>query len=388
MATDAPAAVSSRVSRPIRVLQLRDSPWVDGPGRTILETTSHIDPRRVEFHVGTFVGEQGDAHPLATALAARGAHVHRIADRRGVGQRLQADVRALMRELDIDVLHSCEPRSNTLAVLCGREAGVRLAATAHGWIANDLRGKAYRALDKFLLRWFDGVIMVSRATRSLVPRWWLPESRVRVLYNALVLESYGADIVNAPRRIADPAKTVTLLNVGRLSPEKGQDLLLQAFARVAKDHPGLMLKFAGIGPLEPRLRALAVELGVVERVEFLSYVKDMPRLYAGIDLIVQSSLTEGLPNVILEGAYLRVPMLATAVGGTAEVVEHARSAWLIPPGSVDALEHGMRRFLAAPAEFAAYGVAGHEVILNRFSFEARTRGLMQFYERLCPELVS
>jgi glycosyltransferase involved in cell wall biosynthesis len=297
-------------------------------------------------------------------------------------------VRALMRELDIDILHSCEPRSNTLAVLCGREAGVRLAATAHGWIANDLRGRAYRTLDKFLLRWFDGVIMVSRATRSLVPRWWLPESRVRVLYNALVLESYGADIVNAPRRILDPAGRITLLNVGRLSPEKGQDLLLQAFARVAKDHPGLQLKFAGIGPLEAELRRLATVLGVAERVEFLSYVKDMPRLYADIDLLVQSSLTEGLPNVILEGAYLRVPMLATAVGGTAEVVEHGRTAWLIPPGSTDALEDGMRRFLAAPREFAELGAAGHDVIRTRFSFEARTRQLTEFYEQLCPGLAA
>jgi glycosyltransferase involved in cell wall biosynthesis len=370
------------------VLQLRDSPWVDGPGRTILETTSHIDPRRVEFHVGAFVGDQGDTHPLATALAARGAHVHRIADRRGVGRQLQADVCSLMRELDIDVLHTCEPRSNTLAVLCGRRAGVRLAATVHGWIANDWRGKAYRALDKFLLRSFDGVIMVSRATRSLVPSWWLPDPRVRVLYNALVLESYGTETVNTPRRVVDPSRAVTLLNVGRLSPEKGQDLLLQAFARVAQDHPAIRLKFAGIGPLEADLRRIAAENGVADRVEFLSFVKDMPRLYADIDLLVQSSLTEGLPNVILEGAYLRVPMLATTVGGTAEVVEHARSAWLIPPGSAAALEDGIRRFLAAPREFAAYGAAGHDIIRTRFSFEARTRGLMEFYEQLCPGLVT
>jgi glycosyltransferase involved in cell wall biosynthesis len=374
--------------RPIRVLQLRDSPWVDGPGRTILETTSHIDARRVEFHVGAFVGEGASSHPLVEALAARGAAVHKIVDRPGVGKRLQDDVRALMRELQIDIVHSCEPRSNLLTVICGRGADVRIAATAHGWIANDARQKAYRALDKCLLRWFDGVIMVSRATRKLVPRWWLPESRVQVLHNALVLESYGSDTVNAVRRVADPHGEVTLLNVGRLSREKGQDLLLHALARVAPQYPGLKLKFAGIGPLEQELRTLAGQLGVAERVDFLSYVKDMPRLYAGIDLIVQSSLTEGLPNVILEGAYLRVPMLATAVGGTAEVVEHGRSAWLIPPGSIDALAQGIRRFLAEPAQFAAYGAAGHEVVRSRFSFQARTGGLMQFYERLCPELVS
>jgi glycosyltransferase involved in cell wall biosynthesis len=376
------------MTRPIRVLQLRDSPWVDGPGRTILETAARIDPRRVEFHVGAFVREGVTAHPLIEALAARGAPAHKIEDRPGVSRRMQADVRALMVKLGIDVLHSCETRSNVLALLCARGTGVRVAATTHGWIANNPRDKAYRTLDKVLLHWFDGVVMVSHATRELVPRWWLPEKRVQVLHNALVLESYGVETVNATRRVVDPAGTVTLLNVGRLSPEKGQDLLLRAFARVAADHAGLRLKFAGIGPLEADLRALAAGLGVAERVEFLSYVKDMPQLYADIDLIVQSSLTEGLPNVILEGAYLRVPMLATSVGGTAEVVEHGRTAWLIPPGSIDALEQGMRRFLAAPAEFAAFGEAGHEVIRSRFSFDARTRGLMKFYEQLCPGLAA
>jgi glycosyltransferase involved in cell wall biosynthesis len=374
--------VSTPVRRPIRVLQLRDSPWVDGPGRTILETTSHIDAARVDFHVGAFVGEKGVDHPLVSALRARGAKVHEIRDRPGVDARLRGDVLALMRDLQIDVLHSCEPRSNLLALMCGRKAGVRLAATAHGWIANNPREKAYRLLDKTLLRFFDGVIMVSRATRSLVPRWWLPEARVQVLYNALVLEKYGIETVRAPRRLVDPRAGAVMLNVGRLSPEKGQDLLLRAFARVAAEWPGLTLRFAGVGPLEQDLRALVAELELGTRVEFLSYVKDMPQLYAETDLIVQSSLTEGLPNVILEGAYLRVPMLATAVGGTAEVVEHARSAWLIPPGSIDALEQGIRRFLAHPAEFAAFGDVAHQTILDRFSFTARTRGLTEFYERL------
>lgn len=375
----APAPGPARV---IRVLHLRDSPWVDGPGRTVLETGSHVDPARIEYHIGAFVAPGADSHPLIEAAEARGLSTHRIADCRGVPRELVDRVVQLIDTLRIDVLHTSEFRSNVLALLCRRRRNVRLVSTAHGWIANDLRGRIYRFADKLILPRFDAVILVSQAMRRLVPRWWLPDSRAQVLLNGLVLAAYGRDVLNQPRRRLDAARGAVLLNVGRLSPEKGQDLLLRAVAELSAEYPRLRLQFAGIGPMEQQLRELAASLDLADRVEFLGYVADMPRLYGGIDLVVQSSLTEGLPNVILEAAFLRVPIVATTAGGTAEVIEHGRSGWLIPTGSVRALGTGIREYLRRPQDFAAMGDAAHEGILTRFSFEVRTQRLMEIYERL------
>jgi glycosyltransferase involved in cell wall biosynthesis len=367
--------------RPLRVLHLRDSPWVDGPGRTILETGSHIDPQRVQYHIGAFVS--GGKHPLVESAQARGLNVHVIQDERGVSSILVDRIVELMDRLEIDVLHTSEFRSNVLALMCRRRRPVKLVSTAHGWIANNLRGRVYRVVDKAVLPRFDAVIMVSQATRGLVPRWWLPDRRVQVLPNALVLGVYGREIVESPRAKRDTSAGATLLNVGRLSPEKGQDVLLRAVAALAPRYPQLKLQFAGIGPLEAELRALAATLGIAERVEFLGYIEQMPKLYADIDLVVQSSFTEGMPNVILEAAYLRVPIVATAVGGTAEVVEHGKSGWLIPPHSLDALTAGIERYLRDPDEFARMGDAAHARVCAEFSFDVRTRRLMDFYQTLC-----
>lgn len=368
--------------RPIRVLHLRDSPWVDGPGRTILETASRIDRSRVEYHVAAFSADQRNAHPLVEALRQRDCPVEVIADRRGIDRHLIGSICDLMERLQIDVLHTSEFRSNMLGILCRRQRPVRLVATAHGWIANDLRGRCYRIADKTALRAFDAVVLVSHAMRGLVPRWWLPDKRVHVLHNALVLDSYGRDVVEMPRPVRDLSRGATILNVGRLSQEKAQALLLRAVAALAGEYPELRLKFAGTGPLKASLQQLAAELGIAERVEFLDYVSDMPRLYLDTDLVVQSSLTEGLPNVILEAAYLRVPILATTVGGTAEVVQHQRSAWLIEPGSVSALTQGLRQFLRDPVQFARMAQTGHDYVRTHFSFDARTERLMAFYESL------
>ncbi len=371
---------------PIRVLHLRDSPWVDGPGRTILDTATHLDPGQVEYHVGAFVapgGKSSDAaHPLVAALRAAGKSVYEIEDCGGLDENLIARIVRLMDDLNIDVLHSSEFRSNIMAQLARRRRRVKLVCTVHGWIVNTTRGRIYRFIDKTLLRRFDSVLFVSGATRGLVPRWWLPEKRTCVLHNGLVIGRYGAETVAAPRRPVDPAN-VTLLNVGRLSPEKGQDLLLRAIAPLARRYPGLTLKFAGTGPQEAPLRALAQALGIGDRVQFLGYIHDMPALYADVDLLVQSSLTEGLPNVIVEAAYLRVPIVATRVGGTDEVVEHGKSGWLIDAGSVEAVRAGIEAFLGDPSRFVEMGASAQRRIVEGFSIAVRTEKLTEFYRRLC-----
>ena len=371
------------VSRAVRVLHLRDSPWVDGPGRTILETASRIDRSLVDYQVGAFVSEPNAPNPLVEGLRARGLPVHPIEDRGGVGREMVERLVALVDSLGTEVLHTSEFRSNVLALLCRRRRpALRLVSTAHGWIANDARGKTYAFVDRMLLRRFDHVILVSHAMRRRLPRWWVPDIRVSVLHNALMTDTYGKDGPDVPRRPVDPQGEVRLLNVGRLSPEKGQILLLQAVARLLPDHPKLNVWFAGTGPLQTELQAEARRLGLEGRVRFLGYVADMPALYHDVDLVVQSSLTEGLPNVMLEVAYLGVPVVATDVGGTREVIEHGRSGWLVQGGSLPALVEGLRRFLQAPAELAAMARVGRARIETEFSIDARTEKQAELYREV------
>jgi glycosyltransferase involved in cell wall biosynthesis len=373
--------IARATSRPIRVLHLRDSPWVDGPGRTILETGSHLDPARVEFHIGVLVATREGEHPLVDSARQRGISVTALADHGRLDSELIDPILQIIDDRQIDLLHTSEFRSSLIAqIIKRRRPKLRFVATAHGWIANTFRRRLVRLLDKMMFRRFDHVIIVSDATRSLVPRWWLPDSQATVLRNALVLKSYGSETISKSRRPIDP-NNVTLVNVGRLSPEKGQEMLLNAMHALTPRWPKLRLKFAGIGPLEAQLRSVARNLGLEERVEFVGYVKDMPRLYADVDLVVQSSFTEGLPNVILEAAYLRVPIVATAVGGTAEVIAHRESGWLIQP-TLEQLTDGISQFLERPQDFVRMAEMAHQGILRNYSFEGRTEKLTQVYERL------
>lgn len=369
---------SEKRSRPVRVLHLRDSPWVDGPGRTILETAARIDRSRVDYQVGAFVSDRTAPHPLVDALRKRGLPVHAIEDQRGVGRGMVSTIVDLLDSQQIDILHTSEFRSNVLGLLCRRRRPVKLVSTAHGWIGNDVRGRAYIFADRVLLCRFDRVILVSHAMRRRLPSWWVPDNRVRILHNALMVDSYGENF--SPRsREPKSRDVVNLLSVGRLSPEKGLTLLLRAVARLKGEYPGVRVLFAGTGPQEGELRRLSDDLGLAKHVSFLGYVSDMPALYSTADLVVQSSLTEGLPNVILETAFLGVPVVATAVGGTAEVIQHGVSGWLVNPRSVEALEQGIREFLKQPVRFREMALEGRRVVEDKFNFDVRTEAQTKVY---------
>lgn len=370
--------------KPIPVLHLRDSPWIDGPGRTILETATHIDRARIDYQIAPLVVDDGAQHPLVVAARERGLPVQPIHDPGDSLAALTGRVVELVDRLGIEILHSSEFRTNLVALRCRKlRPGLKLVSTAHGWIANDLRGKLKSFVDRILLRRFDRVILVSQAMRRRLPAWWVPDSRVRILRNALVLERYETAArarVRSPP--GGPAGDILLLNVGRLSKEKGQGLLLRAIAELAPSHPRLRLTFAGTGPLEDDLRQLAMQLSIGDRTKFIGYVTDMEEVYGTASLVVQSSFTEGLPNVILEAAYLGVPIVATDVGGTAEVIEHGVSGWIVPPRSLKALVGAIRYFLENGARFEEMTHAARVRIEEKFSFQARTSGQMDIYEEL------
>jgi glycosyltransferase involved in cell wall biosynthesis len=130
------------------------------------------------------------------------------------------------------------------------------------------------------------------------------------------------------------------------------------------------------------MRRLANKLGISDRVEFLGYVADISSVYAKADLVIQSSFTEGLPNVILEAAYIGVPIVATNVGGTAEVIEHNVSGWLVEPKSRKELVAGIQCFLENPTHFYAMSRTARVRVRNEFSFDERTTAQINMYAEL------
>lgn len=371
--------------KPIRVLDLRDTYEIGGPGKTILETYRFIDRARFDLHLAVFLRDSESADtPFLREARNYGLPAHVIRGSRAYDPRLIVRTAALMKALDVDIVHAHEATSDVIAWLAKRLHRVPIVTTMHGWIENSRRQRAVVQIDKRVVRRFDMVLAVSAKIRDELLEAGVPPDRVRLVHNAIVLDRYQrtgeqgfvASLVG--RSLPRP----TLACIGRLSAEKGHADLLEALAIVRRKGHQVSAVLAGDGPERPRLEGRIAALGLADSVFLPGYVERPQRMLEDTDLMVLPSHTEGLPNAALEALAMNVPVLATAVGGTPEVIEDGHSGRLVPPHDPEAMASAIEDFLDRPDAWAMMASRGRTSIADRFDFAARTREVERLYAEL------
>lgn len=165
---------------------------------------------------------------------------------------------------------------------------------------------------------------------------------------------------------------------------KAYDVLLQALGQLAAEGQPFELFLAGDGPERARLEKIAANLGISERVKFLGGIEDVPALLSNAHLLVHPSRSEGLSNTILEGMAEGLPVVATNVGGTPELITDGKTGLLVPPDQPALLADRIRQLLVNPSLRARLGKAGLEQVRDRCSLASITA----HYEHIYRSVVS
>jgi glycosyltransferase involved in cell wall biosynthesis len=371
--------------RRIKILDLRDTHEIGGPGKTILETFRAIDHARFDVHLGLFRSpEDRSETPFLTAARAIGMPIHEVRARGPYDPRLAFRLAALVREQAFDIVHPHEGSSDIVTYAMRAIHRVPIVTTAHGFIGNSAKQRFMVALDKRVMRGFDRVIAVSEKMQRDLIAAGVPGSKVTLLHNAIVLEKYrrtgetGALAAVVGRPLPRPA----IVSIGRLSPEKGHADLVDALARVAATGRRISAVFAGDGPSRADLTARIQAAGLQDWIHLPGYVQQPARLLQEADLMVLPSHTEGLPNAALEAFAMEVPVLATRVGGTPEVVTDGETGRLVPARSPESLAAGIISFLDDRATWRGFTDQARRVVETRFDFKTRTSKLEAIYDEM------
>lgn len=374
--------------RPVNVLHLRDTYEIGGPGKTILETHRAMDRNRFRLHLGVFLrhGEPEDS-PFIAEAKRLGMPVHFIKGGHAYDLRMISRVIKLVRTLQIDIVHAHEVKSDFIAYLSARFYPIPIVTTLHGWIGNSLKQRLFAKLDKRIVRGFDRVIAVSRRIEEELLAAGVPGERLRMVHNAIVVERYRrtgrrgilAEVIGRP--IVGPV----IASLGRLSPEKGHADLIDAVDRVVRFGQKVSLVLIGDGPERTKLLQQINERGLQGVVHLPGYIQEPQRLFEEIDLMVLPSHTEGLPNAALEALLMEVPVLATRVGGTPEVITDGITGRLVSPHSPEELAAGLLEFLSAPESWKQMAMQGKDMVKATFNFQARTRRVEDIYTELMKE---
>jgi glycosyltransferase involved in cell wall biosynthesis len=304
--------------------------------------------------------------------------------------RLRAAVAELTEHLErveADVLLCHGYKSNILGRFAARRCGIPVVAVARGWTGENLKVRLYERIDRWHLRFMDHVVAVSSAQAEKVRKAGVRPERLTMIANAI-----------DPDRFADPdsryrskleryfrGKRERIVGAaGRLSPEKGFDVLIDAAARVIDLDPTVGFVLFGDGQCKAALLEQITSMGLTGSVVIAGFRNDLDRFIPQLDLFVLPSHTEGLPNVVLEACAAGVPVVATAVGGTPEVIEDGVSGFLAPPGEADQLAARIDEALENEERLIEIAYQGRQRVLEGFSFSAQRERYLELFGRLLP----
>jgi glycosyltransferase involved in cell wall biosynthesis len=232
----------------------------------------------------------------------------------------------------------------------------------------------------------DRVVCVSHAQAARVLRAGVCPQRVRVIHNAVDPDRFSEADPEFREEMLARFKCVPTRLVGaagRLSPEKGFEVFVEAASRVRRRHRDVGFLLFGDGPRRDPILHKVNAAGLSGCFALGGFRDDLDRYVPHFDLFVLPSFTEGLPNVVLEACAAGVPVVATAVGGTPEVLRNG-AGLLVAPGDPAALADAIDTALSAGDELRALGAAGQRRVCERFTFGAQARRYQELLYELCP----
>lgn len=285
---------------------------------------------------------------------------HGLSDLRALSQ-----LRTALSGFDPDLVSAHSSKAGILARLAARSLGLPALFTAHGWAFTE----GVPALQRIGARWIERgfsplaqrIILVSDYDRRIAisSSVGVPE-KLHVIHN-------GMPDVPREQRARPEREPVRVIMIGRFAEQKDHATLFRALARL--EDRAWSLDLVGDGPRQGSMRELASELGIAERVSFLGMRTDVAQLLARAQLYVLISRWEGLPRSIIEAMRAGLPVLASDVGGIAELVEDGATGCLVPRGDADALEARLRGLLASSEQRLLLGKQGRRRYETEFTFE-------------------
>ncbi len=356
-----------------------------GPEKTILNSPRFLQAAGYRM-LCAYMHPPGDPgfEVLRERARQRQAPLLSVADRGPWDWNVIFDLLRVCRRERVRIWHGHDYKSNALGLLLRRFWPMRLVTTLHGWVKQTSRTPLYYHIDRLCLRHYECVISVSEDLHTQALAAGVAPERGVLLENAIDTEEFTRRVTaaEAKRRLGLPPERLLIGAVGRLSAEKGFDLLIRAVDSLIRRGLDVGLCIVGAGDDEPRLRGLAVELGQTDRIRLAGFQADPLGYYEAMDVFALSSLREGLPNVVLEALALEVPVVATRVAGVPGLIEDGLNGLLVEPNDVTALADALARVLCDADLRDRLAAAGRRTAQTRYSFKVRMDKLAGLYDQI------
>ncbi|MFQ5601719.1 MAG: glycosyltransferase [bacterium] len=362
----------------INVLQLVEGLNLGGAETKLLELVAHMDRSRFNtvfcsLGMGERIKEKVDALDVKYVGLQR---------RRRFDPKLVWDVAKIVRQEKIDVVMTTLFYADVVGALARIISPTKAVFSWETISAPEWLLKHRLLAYKFAMRFCDKVISVSEATAKwLVEKRGVAREKVLVIPYGVNLEVYkqGKNLA-LKRQLGIAPETFVVGTVARLHPQKGHEYLIEAAKKIVERHANVKFVFVGDGEMRKKLEARIETAGLENNFLLLGFRDDVTDLLRVFDIFVLPSLYEGLPNVILEAMATGLPVVATAVDGSVELVNDGETGFLVPPREPQALIAKINTLIQNPQRVLDFGMQGRNRVESIYSLEKQVEHFQQLYE--------
>lgn len=358
---------------------------VGGPGKGLFQFLTNFPVGALDYTICDFAARWLPDEPYEFETVARALElplIH-IPQAWPIDPMVVARAVRIVRERGGNLLETHGYKPNLLGFFLRRILGRPWIAFAHGYTDDNRKIRLYNALDAIVLRFADRVVAVSHAMQDLLLLKGVPARKIQVIQNAVdeneVIPCRSPGEMRSSLGLEQRGPILGI--VGRLSPEKGQRVFLEAFRVLLSAFPHALLLLIGDGQERQDMEAFCRTHGLEGHVRFTGYVPNVPDYYQLMDLLVIPSFSEGLPNVLLEAMVAGVPILATAVGGMPEVLSPDRGL-LVSPGDVPGFAEAAKACLSDREATRERVKRARETVFLRFGPLERSQRILALYGAL------
>jgi L-malate glycosyltransferase len=374
-----------------RVLHLITSLEVGGTERQAVELLKRIDRRRFDLSLAALRLE-GPLYQEVEAMFPRAPQFPLTSFYNANAAKQLLRLRDWMIRERVEILHAHDFYAGLLGAAAARLAGVRVIACQRHMRLSDRRAHDWGT--RLTHRLASRVLVNSEAIRMrLLAGGRVAPEKIVVIRNGLSEAAERAafdDESRAKRRAAllrelnldEGAKLIGL--VARLQPVKGHRYFIEAASRIAAAEPKAHFLLVGEGALRSEIEEHASRLGLGGRMHLLGARSDAALIAAGFDVAVLASLHEGFPNAVMEAMAAGAPVVATAAGGTPELVIDGATGFLVPPADADALALRILDALRNPELSALMAANGRQRVLSQFGMRRMVESVERLYDEMAP----
>jgi glycosyltransferase involved in cell wall biosynthesis len=292
-------------------------------------------------------------------------------------------IRNYLVDNKIDVFCTHDYRSHILGAFSSRGLPAKWVAFSRGITAENIKVRLFHRAAGFIIRYADHIVAVAGSEKSKLLKSGISENKISVIHNAIDADNMRkTERTDLRRQFGFPKEAIICISGGRFSPEKGQIFLVKAAARALQKQQNLHFIIFGDGPELEKIKGHIADYGIQAKVLCPGFEKKLLSFLSGADILINPSLSEGLPNIVLEAMALGIPVVATAVGGVPELIRHGESGLLASAENEGALADAILELAGSLTLRRQLAAGATQIIENAFSFDKQMKDLDEIYNNM------